>query len=501
MGRLIILAIDGMDRDLISRFGKSLPTLEGIDSMSPKISLESVFPPDSETAWASVYTGLDPAKHGVVHFLDPLEKSLLYQSKDSDSENFRGNTFWDIAGKDGIKVCILLPHIGYPIWHVNGVMIGRSSIRNDVQIYPPDKWNDFDYNNLNTIKGFPGRGGLSHQEFVRRHEILLESTAELSNRAMNEQWDLIFVYSSILDVVPHFFWKFFDRTDPYYRPGNSYENIIKHFYELHDHFIGNIFSQMNKDDILMILSDHGHGRRPIKNININQLLHLKGCINLKQDNSAASPMKEYVRREMLKLAAKYNLENFGAKFLKHIPSLRESYLKSSTIDWRNTIACTSDLSGIKSYSYGGIRINRKLIGDENVYNKLLDEIIKMLLDIQEPHTNRKIVNWAIRREELYTGPYIDRYPDIVLELLEDYGIGNRVKAPIIEDSNSHGIVPGSHRRYSPVFYMIGQGLEVNRRKMSLVDVSPTIMDILGIPIYGHDFDGESILRRSDNIAI
>ena len=76
MTRVIIIGIDGMDKELVAKFKENLPSISKIEDISPKIDLRSVFPPDSETAWASIYTGLNPARHGVLHFLDSLEKII-----------------------------------------------------------------------------------------------------------------------------------------------------------------------------------------------------------------------------------------------------------------------------------------------------------------------------------------------------------------------------------------------------------------------------------------
>ena len=497
MTRIIMLGIDGMDSELLDKFNEQLPTIEKIKEKSPKIDSKSVFPPDSETAWASIYTGLNPARHGVLHFLDPLEKSMIFQTKDSDSTHVRGKTFWDIAGKYGKKVCILLPHIGYPVWNVNGVMIGRSSVKDDVQVYPPDISNEFNLNDLNTIKGFPGRGGISYKEYVEKHEKLLQSTIDVSLKMLNkEKWDLFFMYSSILDVVPHFFWKYFDEDDPTYPGDNPYKNVIKDFYKSHDEMIKKISSELSEDDILIILSDHGHGRRPVKTVNINEMLRKKNLLKQKKNDASFSTM-ELLKREMLLIAGKYNLENFGSKLLQYIPKLRKTLASPTSIDVEGTIACASDLSGIKSYSYGGIRINRKLINDDDICEKIKNDIIDSLNNLREPTTNTKLVKWAKRREELYQGPYIDKYPEILLDLIDDYGIGTQINSPLMGNSPSHGIVPGSHKGDNAVFYIVAnQEITVKKDTITLMDVAPTVLELLDIDCQRFDFDGKSILEKN-----
>jgi len=492
--KVVIIGIDGMDRELIEEFKDELPTISKLKELSPIKYSESVFPPDSETAWASIYTGLNPAKHGIVLFLDPLEKSIEHQTKDPDNTPIRGKTFWDIAGKYNKKVCILLPHVGYPVWEVNGIMVGRSSVIDDVQTYPENLDVDFDLSRLNTIKGFPGKGGLSHEEFVKRHEELLEATLEFSKKVFEkEEWDIFFVYTSILDVVPHFFWKYHDKDDPAYpMNNNSYKDVIRNFYRMHDEFIREFYKKIDDDTVFIVLSDHGHGRRPVENVNINELLRQKGLLKDRKKH-VHTKIIEFIKKEAMKIVSKYHLENYASLILKKVPQARKLYVSPPAIDWTRTIAYVSDLSGIKSYPYGGIRINRELISDEKEYEKIRDEIINMLQELRHPKTGQKLVMWIKRREELYDGPYINKYPDIVFELDENFGIGNRVNAPLIEKSHIHTVVPGSHKRYNAVFYIIGDGIDTVTDKITLMNIAPSILNMLGIDWRRYNMDGMSIV--------
>jgi len=73
--KILIIGIDSMDSELVHKFIEDLPNIRRLMENSPNIKFEGVFPPDSPTSWASIYTGLNPAKHGVLLFVDPLEKT------------------------------------------------------------------------------------------------------------------------------------------------------------------------------------------------------------------------------------------------------------------------------------------------------------------------------------------------------------------------------------------------------------------------------------------
>ena len=80
----------------------------------------------------------------------------------------------------------------------------------------------------------------------------------------------IFVYSSSLDVVKHFVWKYCDENDPSYPGDNELKNTIKDFYIKYDHILGNYLKHLPHDASIIVLSDHGHGGRPLKLFNINE---------------------------------------------------------------------------------------------------------------------------------------------------------------------------------------------------------------------------------------
>lgn len=494
MNKVLVIGVDGMDSKLISKFEDHLPTIRKLKEDGLYINPKTVFPPDSDTSWASIYTGLNPAKHGILQFVDALEKSHKYLSEEIDNKSIQGRTFWDIAGRLGKKVCIIFPHLGYPPWPVNGIMIGRSSLKDEIMTYPEGIFKKYDLSNLNTIKGFPGRRKFS-EEYVKRHIKLVEDSMKLGLEIYKKcSWDLFFIYSSTLDVVPHFFWNCCDENDPTYIGDNPYKDLIRDLYALHDKFIGKFISLADSKTTIIVHSDHGHGMRPIKTLNINKILRKMGLLFEKKDNLAPfSRFLDKTKFKMLDFVGKNDLENVAAKFMRIFPIFRKIYTSPPSIDWTKTIAYTCDLSGIKAYSYGGIQINQENIKDEKEYEKICEDIISELMKIEDPNTGQRIVKWALKRKELYEGEFLWKYPDILFQLDENYGAGWGIHEPLISESPSHNINPGSHKSESAVFIMYNYNKSIKTKNLSLLDIAPTILDILGIK-EDFDFDGKSIFK-------
>src|SRR5258708_30980802 len=119
MTRVVVIGIDGLDADLLRVYGPSLPHLRRLMLESPFLELKSSFPPETISAWASIYTGLNPANHGV------LDRGN-YADNSSQPPKLKipyGETFWDIAGRASKRVSVVNPLLAYPAWSVNGVML------------------------------------------------------------------------------------------------------------------------------------------------------------------------------------------------------------------------------------------------------------------------------------------------------------------------------------------------------------------------------------------
>jgi len=499
MGKVLVIGIDGMDKKLISKFEDDLPTIRKLKNKGTSLNLQTVFPPDSDTSWASVYTGLNPAKHGVLQFIDALEKSHKYLSEEIDNSTIRGKAFWDIAGDHEKKVCILLPHIGYPVWPVNGVMVSRSSLKDHLMTYPESLAEKYDLSDLNTIKKFPGRKKYSN-EYVNQHIKLVKDSMNFGlDMYKKDNWDVFFIYSSALDVVPHFFWNCCDEDDPTYIGDNPHKDLIKNLYVLHDNYIQEFISLADEDTTIIVHSDHGHGMRPIKMLNVNEILKENKLLFPKKNKSTNSlRVLDKAKYKMVDYVGKNDLENVAAKLLQTFPILRKIYISSPSIDWDKTLAYTCDLSGIKAYSYGGIKINRENLKDEEEYGKICEGIILALKGVEDPNTGEKVVKWALKKEQLYDGQFLWKYPDILFQLDEDYGAGWGINEPLFGASPSHDINPGSHKGESAVFMIYNSPKEIKNNYLSLMDIAPTILDILDIlDLENCEFDGVTIF---DNLS-
>jgi len=342
------------------------------------------------------------------------------------------------------------------------------------------------------LDGLRGLAGRNPREFIESGKNLINKEVEFALKYINREWDLFFFYSSVLDPIQHNFWNCFDNSDPTYKKGNDYENIIQEFYKRYDEVIGEIISHVDSETTIMLLSDHGHMRRPINIVNINKILKNHGYLSLNLSSKSIKTGVYKKRSTIMNFITKYKLGSFAIRILRIFPSVKLLFTSPDIIDWDNTIAYVSDLSGIKAYTYGGIVIRKDKLKDRS-YEEVINSIIKVLSDLKHPDTGKQLMKWVKRRNDLYEGEFIEKYPDIIFEFHEDYGAGWSFEDSLITLCDSHNIQPGSHRQDTPILLIANlDSKKLVRRNVTLMDVAPTILDILGINWRRFDFDGKSI---------
>jgi len=496
--KIVVIGIDGMDSMLLSQFIDELPNLKKLRENGYEIKSKSVFPPDSPTAWMSIYTGLNPAKHGGVFFKDPLNPK---EAGEHTSINIADKTFWDIISKSGGKVCVLFPHMGYPPWNVNGVIVGRTTETDlkefDIKVTPEKElYKRYDLSQLKPLSSYP----LNLNDLVNETKKLISKEVEFGLKIFNDfDWDIFFIYFSSLDNIEHIFWMYCDEDDPEHPPDNPYKNVIRDMYKFYDkEVIGKFMDKIEKlksgegsGISMIVLSDHGHAMRPVNIININEFLRQKGMLYSKIKNKVG---KHYLIEKIKKQMANIISENrvvgkLASLFLKLFPGALKSYTSSSPIDFNKTIAYVSDPSGgIKAYSYGGIKIVKDNISNNNDYEEIKDLLINHLSELKE-------IEWCNKREEIYGGQYINKYPDILFKLREGYGVGWNVNEGIYGRSYSHKLHSGNHRQDTSVFILSpANDFNIRTKYMNITDIAPTILDILDIK-GKFNFDGKSIIDK------
>jgi predicted AlkP superfamily phosphohydrolase/phosphomutase len=153
-----------------------------------------------------------------------------------------------------------------------------------------------------------------------------------------------------------------------------------------------------------------------------------------------------------------------------------------------------DWSRSRAYSFGrhlgSIYVNVKGREPEGVvepgaeYEAVRDEIEQRAREFRDPHTGRPLIGEVIRREEVYSGPYLDRAPDLILRPndpsdiffgLADFGHRNTVDT-VYRYSGMH--------RDEGMIIMNGPSIQSGSTLSDAIisDVAPTVLHAMGLPV-------------------
>nr|BBH93954.1 nucleotide pyrophosphatase [Thermogemmatispora argillosa] len=491
MTQVAILGFDGMDADLLRVYGPALPHLRRLMLESPFLELTSSIPPDTIPAWGSLYTGLNPANHGLLSFLPCDSEPGSHDGVQAEPPALTcGTTFWDLASASGRRICVLNPYLAYPAWPVNGIMLALSPRDGSMSITPEE------YELSLTFPPPPrlaGRAARAHREELRAfyHELVsctLQQAALGLELLQQESWDLFFLQINTLDIIQHLFWHYSDLSDPAYPGQSEHLTRIQSFYRLCDHIVGEVRAALPAESVLMVVSAYGHGRRSHQRVNLNEWLRRQGLLTV-QARSLHLLDRPFSPRPRRRPVSDELLAHVGLIARERQASTRS---ESGLIDEEHSLARVLSLGG--DGPFGGVVLNRQRIQEQGRdYEALRVSLQEEMLRLRS--RGRPLLRWVRKREEVYQGRYLERLPDLLFELQGDLAIGDELYVPLLTTQTARRTISGVHRKDG--VFLIGNLLhhepEVSDvHEITVMDVAPTVLRLLGINNVVR-FDGQPLL--------
>jgi predicted AlkP superfamily phosphohydrolase/phosphomutase len=234
-----------------------------------------------------------------------------------------------------------------------------------------------------------------------------------------------------------------------------------------DRTLGWLMDRMEPDTHLLLVSDHGFGEsRDI--FFVNQWLHDNGLLHWKEDQIPEATDERHLGM---------------ARISRH----------AFEMDWDRTraFAATPSSNGIHVLPLGN-EDGRDSPTEEK--KALVEEIIARLSEVQSPTTGKPMVERVWKREEAFPGPHGALAPDLTLSLRD----GGLVSILASETPTRKRTEPVGVHRPEGIFVGVGPGFVEGRHTnaMSLLDVAPLALHLLGLPIPA-DLEGrapEAVLK-------
>ncbi|MHC5034592.1 MAG: alkaline phosphatase family protein, partial [Planctomycetota bacterium] len=297
------------------------------------------------------------------------------------------------------------------------------------------------------------------------------------------------------DRICHYFWPYLEAA----REGRAHTEeqrvlgaAIRTVHEALDKAVGALVAEAGDDTDVVVLSDHGAG--PFrKGLNLRKVLAEAGLL-AERPTRTTDRLKRYV----------------VWRFARHAPrcvkGLAKSLFPGLTQSAAGLIACQGvDFRRSRSYPVGatqGIFVNLSgrqpwgIVEPGDEYETLRDQIIAVLSQLRDPDTGKLIARKVHRREEAWSGPYVEDLPDVILEQAERiYAVptfaedpGESIFYALPEPSWSALNHLAGHRPDGVVLAMGPRVTSTAIQDAHIADVPPTILALLGCPI-PENFDG------------
>jgi predicted AlkP superfamily phosphohydrolase/phosphomutase len=495
--RVLVFGIDGGTLSLVGPWAKrgELPNLARLMGDGAAGVLRSTVHPLTPQAWCSFLTGMNPGKHGVFDF--GKRRATSYDLELTDSTTRRAPAIWSYLEEHDLTTGVVNVPMTFPLEPVHGFMVsgmhspsvaqalGPRSLMQDIQQAAPDY-------RIDVMSPWYTQ----MDEFLRDVHQMAEARTRLVTHLYDTyKPDLYMVVMVLVDRVCHALYK--QSMDPkaHNRDGRAdwkYSGEVLRAYKVVDDTLGQLMRRVDDETVIIVMSDHGFGTLE-RDVNLNQFFLEQGLMSFSVDKvrprlpvvgvppggagrTAAGALLATVAEALPPLRRRQ--ERAIRRGQIPLPLRRWEY-----VDWERTLAYSQGLFGNVSINLRG----REPEGcvDPADYERVRERVAAALTTLTDPQDGSRVVDHVYRREELYSGPYLEEAPDLLV-VMRDYAYmtrgGNELTSTRIVDTPA--VNHSGNHRLNGMLVMWGPGVRrgLRLRGSHIMDVMPTILQILGLPI-------------------
>jgi len=494
--RLLIIGLDGATWDVLDPWMRdgTLPHLARLRDRGSWGVLRSTIPPVTAPAWSSFMTGKKPGKHGVFHFLRLFEEQKAGAGNQFvNAETLRSSAIWDVLGHHGRMVGLINIPLTYPPRPVNGFMISGLLTPKHAQVftYPPELSGCLtDYQiDLDRFAGktpyqdeFEESLTAPTMEFLGEFRTMLEKRARVTCDLISSRpWDFFMVVFTGPDRLGHYFWNYHAPVNGESDNPELTEGVRRYYMRL-DEVVGELVERAGRDTNILVMSDHGMGPVPPKQIHIATWLQQQGWLAARARRTGGP--------DMILAKLRIGRDRLG-RVMKLVPGLLKSRAVRRTINDR---ALAVDEQRSTAYpvpiffNITGIRLN---VEGEGARKAALQNLEHSLWRICDPQTGKQVMTAVFPGREYYSDCAAKGVPDLIAVADPHYcfkhalGFYSSIVAP---RQDVRG--PAKHR-VEGIFMALGKGIPARAEPVPVVhleDIAPTGLHLMGLPV-PTDMDG------------
>ncbi len=438
MERLVLLGLDGADWRIINPLIAEgcLPNFKKVVDGGSHAKLRSTIPPFTPPAWSSIFTGVNPGKHGIFDFF----KVVKGERKFTTSRDIQVPYIWELMEKEKI-IAFNIPTCYPPTKTENTIMVCGLGTPGTLSVftYPDDIKKEI----MDAVPGYEvflgaegqGLDGGVLSDNKKFSEKVMKNLERKKRAAMHllerKGWDAAFVVFSAPDWMQHFFMYEFSEAER--KSGTNIASVYKSI----DEFLGHL---IDKKYNIIIVSDHGFAE--IKNkFFLNTYLMKKGLLKTKKLPLYKRVLrklgisKEFIKTtwpfsEIFNIAVNSkNIAKFGSRI---IPTEKP---KTEDIDHEKTIAFLASSNGpVEVRSEKDVELVKKVLAES------------------------RMLKGVFSRDDIYRGKALNVMPNIMVVPRPDVLLKENIGSDIVERINPDKDKSGSHDEFG-VFAAYGPGFK------------------------------------------
>lgn len=488
--RTLVVGIDAACESVLETVSQAgaTPGLDQLFDGGTTASLSSHVPPWTPSAWPTLYTGVNPGKHGVFGFLtfDGYDWEVV------DHADVRAWTVWELLDRHGLTSVVVNVPVTHPTREFDGALVPGYVAPEDPDCHPKGLLDELRAE-LGSYRVYAPEGDRTREQDLSNYRELTRMRGEAFRYLLDEHDpDFGFVQFQQTDTVCH------------ERPGDR--GALCEVYAAVDHEVRSILKETDPDAVFVV-SDHGIGPYRGVECRVNDLLADHGFVKTTRAQGGMPSWSSLVRghdeddpgalSRTVALASRVGLTSQRIGRVVRRLGLEEFVLGHVSSDavraGSERVAFDDSRAYMRDRVECGVRVNlagREPGGivDPYEYESVRAELVSVFRAATTPD-GAPVFDRVARREEIFEGPYVDEAPDVVTVPADfDHYLSATLHGsafgPLSEPWNHtfEGIVAAA----GPA---IDSGASIGGA--TLLDVAPTILATLDVPAGTH-MDGHHL---------
>lgn len=467
--KVIMVGLDGADFGILDPLiaDGELPFIQEILRNGARATLLSTQPMNTLPSWTSIFTGVNPGKHGLINFVFRDERADFAIARGKDR---MVPTVWELLSKYNVKQIIVNDPISYPPSKINGIMLTGflSPLASTNISYPPEIREELD----RACGGYQSDLPFGFEQIIRKdREKGLQLITGLAKKdyevtkylAKNYDWDLLSITFTSTDRLQHFYF-------------NDTSKIRSH-YRMLDGMIKDICELAEKEANVFLMSDHGFCQLK-KCFYVNSWLQSQNYV--KKQRSLLNRVLSRFHLTGDKLSSILIQLHLYSLLDKIVPDRIKQQVPNNIEEYRTDYK-TSPV--VFPSTDNGLYFN-----DPSLIPK-----VRASLEALAASSEDSPIEKVLDRQEVFWGEFTNRAPEIPLLASYGFEISPRLAPTWLGPPSTIGDIRDGTHRPEGIFMAMGPNI-VHKELASPLhgwDVAPTILQCFGVPIPGY-IDGKVI---------